>query len=204
MKKHIVLTLGLATVLVSAAQAGQEQLAASIKQAREEAASTATQLSTTLTALNTLVGTKGDLNPCYQAFRSEIPKTESAATVTRARLETMTKERENYFRDWQATIQGINNPSLQKKAQKRLDAAAKSYDKVQEEMKAAADKFRPFLSDLSDIDKALSHDVTADGIKSMKSTVRSANWNYKFVSSAIKDALKEMDKMEKALSAQSS
>ena len=36
----------------------------------------------------------------------------------------------------------------------------------------------------------------------MKSTVRSANWNYKFVASAINDALKELQKMEEALSSE--
>ena len=34
----------------------------------------------------------------------------------------------------------------------------------------------------------------------VKSTVKSANWNHQFVDKAIKTGLKEMDKMRKALS----
>ena len=203
MKKNIALTLGLVSLLAYAAQASQEELAASIKQARNEAATVSTQLNATLTALNTLVGQKqGDLAPAYQAFRTEIPKTQTAATTTLARVETMSKTRGKYFVDWQNTVDSINNKSLQKKAQKRLNSASKSYDKVEAALSVAAEKFRPFLSDLADVEKALSQDVTPRGVKNMKGVVRSANWNYKSVANAINGAMEEMAKMEKALSSQ--
>jgi len=105
-----------------------------------------------------------------------------------------------YFQDWQATIDGISNPSLKKKAQKRLDSVKASYDKVETSLKEAGEKFKPFLSDLSDITKALATDVTAGGVKAIKGTVSSANWNLQYVDKAAKAALKEMDKMQKALS----
>ena len=114
----------------------------------------------------------------------------------------MSKEKGKYFAGWQTTVDSINNKSLQKKAQKRLKAASESYDKVEAALTSAAEKFRPFLSDLSDVEKALSHDVTVRGVKNMKSVVRSANWNYKGVSGAINGAMKEMEKMEKALSSE--
>ena len=45
-------------------------------------------------------------------------------------------------------------------------------------------------------------DVTAAGVKSVRSTVKSANWNHQSVNRAINSALKEMDKMEKSLSSE--
>jgi cell division septum initiation protein DivIVA len=203
MRKQIVIILGLASLLAVAAYAGQDELAGSIKQAREEATTTSGQLTAALSALNGLVNQKeGDLSPAYQAFRAELPKTRNAATATTSRVERMGKERQTYFADWQATINSINNSSLQKKAQKRLNRASDSYGKVEAALTQASEKFKPFLSDLNDVDKALSQDVTTDGIKSMKGVVRDANWNYKSVSSAVNRALKEMEKMEKALSSQ--
>jgi hypothetical protein len=71
---------------------------------------------------------------------------------------------------------------------------------VETSLVQAADKFKPFLSDLSDIQKALSTDVTEGGVKALRSTVKSANWNHRFVDKAINSALKEMKTMEKALS----
>jgi hypothetical protein len=49
---------------------------------------------------------------------------------------------------------------------------------------------------------ALEKDVTPGGVKAIKSTVRTANWDHQFVDKAIKSALKEMDKMEKGLASE--
>lgn len=203
MKKQTLFVIGLAALLASAVQASQEQLAKSIAEARAESLRTSEQLKATLVALNALTAQKkGDLRPAYNAFSAEVPRTQAAAAQTRTRVEWMAGDGRKYFKDWQASINGIANESLRKKAQKRMDAVKQSYDKVEASLVQAGEKFRPFLSDLTDIQKALATDVTAGGVKSIKSTVSSANWNLQFVDKAAKDALKEMDKMQKALSSE--
>jgi len=99
-------------------------------------------------------------------------------------------------------VNTIANESLRKKAQKRLNSVQKSYDDVEGSLKVAADKFKPYLSDLNDIKTALATDVTAGGVKAVRGTVRTANWDYQFVERAINSAMKEMGKMEKALTSQ--
>ena len=201
MKSKILMTFGLATLLASATQASQDQLARSLKDAQVETTRTSDQLKATLVALNDLTAQKqGDLRPAYNTYCAEVAKTESAAAWTRTRVQWMASDGRKYFQDWQATVNGIANESLRKKAQKRLDTVRKSYDKVEASLQLAAEKFRPFLSDLADIQKALATDVTAGGVKAIKSTVRSANWNHQYVHKAIQSALKEMGRMEKALS----
>jgi hypothetical protein len=201
MKKQTLLMIGLATLLASATQASQEQLASSMQDTRLEAGRTRDQLATTLAALTRLTKQeKGDLRPAFDAFTAEIPKTEAAATTTRTRASWMQGDGLKYFEDWQQTISSINNESLRKKSQKRLDAVKKTYAKVTTEFSEAADKFKPFLSDLSDIQKVLSTDLTANGVKGLRSTVSSANWNYKNVNRTINSALEDMKGMEKALS----
>jgi hypothetical protein len=201
MKKWTLLTIGLTVLLTSLTQAQQEQLAASIKEAQMEATRTAEQLKTTLWALNTLTSQKkGDLRPAYDAFCAEIPRTEAAAASTRTRIKWMSSDGRQYFKDWQNTIDGIANESLRKKAQKRMESVRKSYDKVEASLVQAGEKFRPFLSDLTDVQKALATDVTAGGVKAIKGTVSSANWNHQYVDRAVRAALKEMGSMEKALS----
>jgi hypothetical protein len=201
MKKQTMFVIGLATLLASATQASQEQLTTSMKEVRVEADRTRDQLATTLTALTTLTKQeKGDLRPAYEAFTTELPKIEAAAAATRARVAWMQGDGMKYFEDWQQTINSINNESLRKKSQKRLDAVKKSYAKVIAEFKEAAEKFKPFLADLGDIQKVLSTDLTASGVKGLRSTVSSANSNYKNLNRKINGALEEMKEMEKALS----
>jgi hypothetical protein len=129
-----------------------------------------------------------------------VTNTYSAAAWTNVRVNWMASDGRKYFQDWQSTVGGIANESLRKKAQKRLDTVKTSYDKVEASLQQAAEKFKPFLSDLSDIQKALATDVTAGGVKAIRKTVNSANWNHQSVDRAIQAALKEMDKMEQALS----
>jgi len=203
MKRQILFTIGLATLVASATQASQEQLAQSIRDAHAETARTSQQLKATLGAINELTKQKkGDLRPAYDAYCAEVAKTEAAATVTHTRVQWMAGDGRKYFQDWQNTVNGIANESLRKKALKRLDAAKSSYDKVEASMQEAGEKFRPFLSDLSDIQKALATDVTPGGVKAIRSTVRSANWDHQFVNRAVNSALKDMSKMENALSSE--
>lgn len=203
MKKHLLLALGLASWLSSATAADQEQFAKSIREAQLETARTSEQLKATLATLTALTRqTKGDLRPAYDAFGADVTKTQSAAVVTRARVQWMEGDGRDYFKDWQKTIDGISNESLRKKAQKRLNAVKVSFDKVAGSLTLAGEKFKPFLSDLADIQKSLASDVTAGGVKAVRGTVRTANWNHQFVNSAINSALKEMGKMEKALSSE--
>lgn len=203
MKKQIWITIGLATLLASATQANQEQLAGSIKEAHAEATRTDAQLKGTLSALNALTQqSKGDLRPAYKVFCSEVTNTHAAAAFTKTRVQWMAGDGRKYFQDWQKTVDGIANESLRKKAQKRLDSVKVSYGKVEASLQQASEKFKPFLSDLGDIQKALATDVTAGGVKAIKSTVKSANWNHQSVDNANKAALKEMDKMRSALSSE--
>ena len=204
MKKKILLMIGLATLLASTTQAySQEQLAKSIQDARTETARTSQQLKETMSALNALAGqTQGDLRPAYIAFAAAVTNTVSAAATTAARVQWMDGDGQNYFKNWQDTVASIANQSLRKKSQKRLEAVRADFDEVKKELKEASVKFKPFLSDLADIQKTVAMDVTAAGVKSVRSTVKSANWNHQSVNRAINSALKEMDKMEKSLSSE--
>jgi hypothetical protein len=198
------LVIGLTLLTEISTQAGgQEQLASSIREVRAETSRTSDQLKATLSALTALTKQKeGDLRPAYNTFAGEIPRTEAAAASTRTRAHWMASDGRQYFTDWQNTVKGIANSSLQKKAQKRLDKVKASYDKVEASFELAGEKFKPFLSDLTDIQKTLAIDVTPGGVKAIKGTVRSANWNHQYVDRAIQAATKEMDKMEKALSSE--
>ena len=82
MKKKILFTLGLATLLASATQASQDQLARSIGDAHLETSRTDAQLTATLGALNALTQqTKGDLKPAYKAYCEEVARTAARRAV---------------------------------------------------------------------------------------------------------------------------
>jgi DNA polymerase III delta prime subunit len=196
------MTIGLATLLASVPQAySQEQLAKSMQDVRAETILTSEQLKATLRALNGIAEQKkGDLRPAFNTFAAEVTNTATKAAITAARVKWMDEDGQNYFKEWQNTITSVANESLRKKAQARLEEVRGQFDEVKKELKEASSKFKPFLSDLSDIQKTVAMDVTADGVKAARSTIKSANRNHNEVNKAISSAIDGLGKMEKALS----
>jgi hypothetical protein len=203
MKTKHLLSLALATAMSWTAQAGQEKLAASIAETRTETVRTRDQLQQTVNALNALTTQKkGDLRESYNTFAAEVKNTQAAALATSARAQSMETASKDYFGTWQTEIAGLANASLRKKAQKRLEAVRKSYDKVIVSLREAAEKFKPFLSNLDDVQKALANDITPGGVKAVRGTARDADFHMRKVHWAINDGIKELDSMEKALSSE--
>jgi hypothetical protein len=187
-----------------ATKSGQAKLAENIAEIRTETVRTHNQLQATMDALNALTAQKtGDLRPTYEAFAAAVKNTHAAADQTAARKDSMQTASKDYFGAWGEQVAGIAKESLRKKAQKRLDTVRKSYDKVIGSLREAAEKFKPLLSNLDDVQKTLANDVTPGGVKAVRSTANDANSNMKKVRWSINEAVQELMGMEKELSSQS-
>ena len=183
-----------------AVTAGQAELAKAIGDTKMEVIQTRNELQNTVDAIDALSKQKsGDMRPTYDTFVAQIGKTEAAAGLTRNRAEKMLKEGDEHFNSWQNDINSISNQGLKKKAQKRLDVTQKSYKNVIANMQTSAPKFQSLLSDLNDIQKSLSNDLTSGGVKSARRSIGDAQWNLKFVRGAINDSVEQLGKMEKSL-----
>lgn len=181
----------------------QAKLASALKDIRLETIKTRDQLQAAVDAINAFTKQKaGDLQPLYDTYVDEVKKTHDAAESTRARSTNMKESSADYFGTWQTEVGSINNTSLRKKAQKRLDAVRKNYDGVINSLVEATKAFKPFLSDLDDVQKTLANDVTAGGVKAVQGTVNNANANQRIVLKSINDAIRQLAEMEKQLSTQ--
>jgi DNA anti-recombination protein RmuC len=195
------LALALILVTAPAASAAQEQLAASIGETRNEVLGTRDQLQATVDSLDALVKQKeGDLKPAYDDFVAQIAKTRAAAATTKKRSEKMQDDAKTHFDSWQKEIDSIASEKLRKQGQKRLDGVQKSYAKAITKLQEASTSFQPYLSDLADITKILSNDLTRGGIKGIRGTVGSAKFHLRTVRNQIFDAIKELENMEKSFS----
>jgi hypothetical protein len=183
----------------------QAKLAGATKDIRLETVNTRDQLKAAVDALSALTKQKsGDLRPAYDTFVAEVKKTHAAADWTAARAGSMDSASKDYFEAWQTEVSGIAKESLRKTAQRRLDDVRKSYDKVIASLRQATVAFKPFLSDLDDVQKALANDVTAAGVKSVRGPANDAAGGEKKVRRYINDAIEQLGSMEKALSSQKS
>jgi chromosome segregation ATPase len=201
-KSSILLLLVSTLTLLNAGSvwAGQEKLAAAMRDTREEMVQTRDQLSTTVDSISALVSQKkGDLRPAYEKFEAQVAKTQAAAAATRARAQKMQTEANTHFSAWRMELDSINNPKLKAKGMKRQETVEKSYNRVTKQIQEAAEKFDPYLSDLADMKKMLANDLSPSGVKALRGTVGDAKFHLTFVRRPINDAIVELDKMQKTL-----
>jgi len=177
------------------------RLAESIKVIQDETTATRDQLKATVEALNALTKQeKGDLLPTYDNYVAQVKKTHEASDTTASRISAMQTASKDYFDAWQAEIAGINNQALRDQAQKRMDNVVKKYNEVIASFTEASDKFKPFLSNLDDVQKMLANDTTPGGVKAIRGVASDANWYMKKVNSSLNDAIEELGEMAKSLS----
>ena len=201
-KSSVQLLLVWSLTLFTAASvwAGQEKLAAAMRDTRVEIIQTRDQLQTTVDSISALVNQKkGDLRPAFDDFDAQVAKTLASANLTRARARKMQTEADTHFSSWRAELDGITNAKLKAKGVKRLERVEKSYNAVTKQVEDAGQKFDPYLSDLSDMKKMLTNDLTPNGVKDLRGTVGNAKFHLTGVRRPLNEAIKDLDKMQKTL-----
>ena len=199
--RNLVGTLALGVLMVGVGNADQHALANSVNQAVSEVNATNAQLAETMKSLNALMATPSgkDLRPAYHAYVQDVEKTRQAADITRRRYEQMNADSERYFSTWKADNRKISNKDIRTKANERLEEVRKHYKSTVASLKAAAEKFNPFLSDLTDIQRALSNDLTGKGLASVSETVKKANYDHDQVQAEINTAAIHLNAMRETL-----
>jgi hypothetical protein len=157
------------------AASAMETISSSLAETNTELIRTGNNVQEAVKALNTLTAQEtGDLRPTYEQFAAAVAETEESAKVTAARAGTLRDNITTFFAGWQNELGRINNPSVKSSAEKRLANVQKRYSNLAGSMAAVAERFKPLMGDLTDIKIALSNDLTAGGVKSVKGMANTA------------------------------
>jgi len=185
----------------SALFAGQEALNASIQSSRTETILTHNELAANLKALNALVEQKeGDLRPAFNAFTTSLKGTRAASERTLKRVAGLHAEGEQHFSTWQAEVETISDEGIRTRALKRIAAARANWNAAAGALQEATVQFPALLGYLADIEKALSYDLTAEGVKSVRGTARSANDAFGRIQQLSEKAVRELDELSASMS----
>ena len=181
--------------------AGQEALNASIQNSRTETILTHNELAANLKALNALVEQKeGDLRPAYNAYTASLKGTRAASERTLKRVAGLHDEGEDHFATWQAELDTISDEGIRTRAMKRLTAARQNWNAAAGALQEATVQFPALLGYLADIEKALSYDLTSEGVKSVRGTARSANEAFGRIQDLSQRAVRELDELAASMS----
>ncbi len=140
-----------------------------IAEFREEVTKTKQAVDDTVKSLGQVAVT-ANTNPreAFTQFSKSLANLESAAAKARKRGQEMKEKGQAYFADWEKQLAQMNNPEIKNLAvqqKAKLQATFDSIKKVAEPLKA---QFDPWLSDLKDLQKYLSNDLTVSGVDAAK------------------------------------
>ncbi len=204
MKNQNLLRLALVTLVSGAfslAIGSQEELAAAIQQSRTETILTHNELVSSIKALDALTTQKeGDLRPAFEAFRAGLVQTRVASERTQKRVGILNETGEKYFAAWQADVEKIKDEGIRTRAIKRLDKTRKSWTQVATSLKDATVQFPALGGYLDDIEKALTYDLTTEGVKSVRGAAKSASGAFGQIQGMVQRAVAELEQMSADMS----
>jgi len=149
-----------------------EKTGAGIAEFRNEILEVKKEVDATMLALGQVV-TTADTDPrkAYQEFEKAVPRIDAAASKTKKRAEAMRVTGQTYFQKWEKELAALNNPEIRKLAEERKAKLQAVFGNIKTFMEPARDQFNAWLSDLKDLQKYLSNDLTVGGIDAAKELV---------------------------------
>ena len=167
------------TTLVGCASSNYEKGAAtsvSITDAANKIAAGKVKIDAVLTSMNDLVNTsQGDLVPKYKKFSSSVDDLQSAAEDVRDRVADMREKGSDYFKAWDEQLAQIKNEDIKAQSAERRNAVQKEFTDIKKSYTEAQMSFKPFMSNVKDIQTALGNDLTMGGVASVKGAADTAN-----------------------------
>lgn len=127
---------------------------------------------TTIASLDQVV-TQAAVDPrkAYKQFEKNIPRIESAAKTAKKHGEAMRSKGQSYFQQWEKQMASVNDPDIRKMTEDRKARLQTSFDNIKKTTEPAREQFDSWLSDLKDLQKYLSQDITINGIEAAEKLI---------------------------------
>lgn len=142
---------------------------------------------------------QSEVKKAFDQYSKNVSKIEDMEKNFSKHADQMTSTGKTYFDDWDKNKNNYDNPEIQRSSDERRAALGSTYDKIGENSKGVKEAFRVYVSDVTEIEKYLSNDLTSRGITSIASlsdkTVRNGTQlknELKNLQSAIENARAEM------------
>ena len=100
-----------------------------------------------------------------------MPRIDSAAAKAKKRAADMREKGNDYFEKWEKELAAVNDPDIRKLAEERKAKLQAAFAKIRSSMEPVRDQFNTWLTDLKDLQKYLSNDLTIGGIDAAKDLI---------------------------------
>ncbi|MBP9900839.1 MAG: DUF2959 family protein [Verrucomicrobiota bacterium] len=146
-----------------------DKTGAGIAQFREEIAKTKLAVDDTVTALGQVAVT-ANTNPrnAFKQFSKSLANLESTSAKAKRRGEDMKAQGQAYFADWEKQLAQLKNQDIKNLAVQQKAKLQTTFDSIRNVAAPLKAQFDPWLSDLQDLQKYLSTDLSISGVDAAK------------------------------------
>jgi predicted nucleic acid-binding Zn-ribbon protein len=110
-----------------------------------------------------------DPRKAFERYSKEVANLESAAGKIRKRGQDMKEQGQAYFKQWEQQMAQVSNPEIRALAEQRKAKLQQTFEEVRKYTEPLKAQFDPWMSDLMDLQKYLSNDLTIGGVDAAKS-----------------------------------
>lgn len=178
MLDRIVIPLVAAAVLTGCSSANYEKgsaTGAGLQASADKVTEGSGKIDTALKALNDMVNTPGDLPTQFKTYSASVSDLESSVSDVQTKVADMRAKGNEYFKAWDAQTAQIKNEDIKNRSAQRKAELQQKFTEIKMSYTEASSGFKPFVSDLKDIQTALATDLTPAGVNSIKGAAEKAN-----------------------------
>jgi hypothetical protein len=158
----------------------------SLQKAAGEAQAEGRILDGTMAALNDLINNPApNLKPQFHRYSSLLAELIASAKRNDKTIARITARNAEYFRTWDKQLATMNYEVIRTRSETRKAEVVSHFEKVNSRYQEVQTTMDPLLNYLVDIRKALSTDLTPDGLESVRSIVGNATENAGKVQTAL-------------------
>src|SRR5436190_6099385 len=111
---------------------GQEKTASSLKDTRAAVVKAQSDVNYTVSALDALGNSQGDLKPAYARFQTALASTRQQKKIAEDRASDMRRNEATYQKKWESETAILNNPDVKSSADQRIAERRAKYDDMRE------------------------------------------------------------------------
>jgi hypothetical protein len=171
-----------------------------IRDLRKDVISIHTAVVDTETALDEVVRSANtDPRKPYKQFRKTVTRLEDADARAKRRAEDMRAEGRIFFEQWQQEIAALQNAELQQLAQDRKSTLEQTFRNISRVTVEAKDQFRPWMTNIKDLERFLGSDLTAGGIAASRQLIEQTRASADKVTQALQTLIDELNSLDAAM-----
>jgi hypothetical protein len=186
-----------AILLVGCASTGVErveQTSASMTAFRNDIINIQRATDVAMASLNDVIQTaNSDPKKAFSAFSSSVAKLDKAVITAKTRAQEVKSQGEAYFKQWETEMKNVQNPEIRRLAETRKEKLQETFSKLGPLLEQTKADFDPFSSDVHDLQKYLSNDLTLAGIDSAKALISKTIEHGRTVQTSLDTLVAEMN-----------